>query len=354
MRTRFILNTSILLCLSLFLGACGLINLPQDHRPVEFTAKTQPHRTFNFKNWPVTPQMAEGIISDTISSGEVPTDINPDKAYRTAHGVSGPNEVLVIFPKLQTKAKFKWKVAPSGNLEDFNNSISRELASYQIQKLFLEPIDYVVPTSLAFCIKYQYHSENLGLEDKPQVPGSDCVFGNASLWLQDVKAPPVLFEKSRFLTDPDYAYYLSNFNILTYLIEHRDTRSANVLVPNNDLRYQAFSIDNGTTFGTIPYNYFAHNWNIIRVPALRNDTVSQLRLLRREDLDTLGVVAQLNKDSDRVFRNVIPDKNLDPAHSVRIQNDIVQFGLTQTQIDDVWDRMQQLIAKVNSGEIPVF
>jgi len=356
MRTRSILNTSILSCLSLFLGACGLIIEPQEYSPVEFTAETPSQRTFNFKNWPVTPHMAEGIIRDTISTGVVPADmVNPEKPRRTAYGISGPNEILVLFPKLKAKAKFKWKVAPEGGLEDFNNSVSREIASYQIQKLFLEPIDYVVPTSLVFCMHYQYHSEILGLEGKPQVPGANCVIGNASLWLNDVKVPPVLFEKKRFLAEPDYAYYLSNFNILTYLIDHRDTRSANVMVPNNDEQYQVFSIDNGTTFGaTILYNYFAYNWNIIRVPSLRNETINRLRMLKREDLDTLGVVAQLNKESDEIFRNVIPGKNLNPASSVRIQSEVVQFGLTKKQINGVWNRMQKLIARVDSGEIPVF
>ena len=351
---RLALNLFILLCLSMVLTACGTMSLPQDYRPVKFTAEPSPYGENKFPNWSAPPQVVEGALSDAISSSQVPERVDPNEAQRTAQGISGPNEVVVLFPELEKEIKFKWKVAPSGNLDNYNNSIAREVASYQIQKLFLEPEGYVVPTSLAFCITYKHHSKNMGLEVKPQIQGSDCVIGNASLWLVDVKVPEVLYEESRFLTEPDYAYYLSNFNILTYLVAHRDTRSGNYLVPDDDQRHKVFSIDNGTTFGAFPYNFFVRNWNIIRVPALRKETIDRLRTVKREDLDYLGVVVQLDKDNDRVFRNVVPGKNLDPGIPVRIREDMVQFGLTKQQIDDVWERLQQLIEEVDSGEIPVF
>lgn len=336
------------------LNACGIISLPQDYRPVEFTQEPIAGNENEFPNWPAPPHLVEGAIKEAISSGNVPNRVNPQNAQRTAHGVSGPNEIVVYFPELQREIKFKWKDSPAGDLDNFNNSVARELASYQIQKLFLDPEDYVVPTSLAFCVTLQHHSELMGLDYQPQIPGSDCVVGNASLWLQDVKTPKVLYEESRFLSEPDYAYNLSNFNILTYLIAHRDARSANLLISDNEKRRHVFSIDNGTTFGAFPYNFFATNWNIIRVPALRKESIERLRSVKREDLDDLGVVAQLNRENDRVFRNVAPSKNLDPEKPVRIRKEIVQFGLTREQIDDVWARLQKLIEKVDSGEIPVF
>jgi hypothetical protein len=114
-------------------------------------------------------------------------------------------------------------------------------------------------------------------------------------------------------------------------------------------------IDNSTNFGTIPYNYFAHNWNIIRVAALRKASIDRLRKVKRADLDSLGVVAQLEKDNnDGIFYNVSPGANLDPEEPVRIRVGIIQFGLTKSQIDDVWERLQELLEEVDSGEIPLF
>ena len=351
---RLVLNSFTLFFLSMALAACGMINVPQDYRPVEFTQKPSPHDDNEFPNWSASPVVVEGAITEAISSSKVPNRVDPNKAQRTDQGVSGPNEIVVLFPKLQKEIKFKWKVAPPGNLDNFNNSIAREVASYQIQKLFLDPEDYVVPTSLSFCVTYKHHAKNMDLDHTPQIHGSNCVIGNASLWLLDVKVPEILFEESRFLTKPDYAYYLSNFNILTYLIDHRDARGANILVSDDDQRRQVFSIDNGTTFGAFPYNFFVPNWNIIRVPALRRETIERLRRVKREDLDYLGVVVQLNRENDRVFRNVAPEKNLDPGIPVRIRKGMVQFGLTTEQIDDVWARLQKLVEEVDSGKIPVF
>lgn len=356
MRSRLTFYKFTIFCFSMVLTACGMINLPQDHRSVEFTTKPSPHGENKFPNWPAPPQEVEGEISQAMTASVKSGLTKPHKAKHTAQGVSAPNVVDITFPELHEDIKFKWKVSPSAGdgLENFNNSIARELATYQIQKLFLDPEDYVVPTSLGFCVPYEVHSRYLGLEATPQIEGSDCVFGNASVWLQDIHEPDVLFEESRFLKDPNYAYFLSNFNILTYLVEHRDARSANVMTSKDEQRRQVFTVDNTTTFGTIPYNPYATNWNIIRAPALRKETIDRLRKIKREDLDFLGVVAQLDKNKENIFQNVLPGKNMDDDASVRIQPDSVQFGLTEDQIDDVWDRLEELINDVDDGKIPVF
>ncbi len=41
---------------------------------------------------------------------------------------------------------------------------------------------------------------------------------------------------------------------------------------------------------------------MIFVPALRRNSIERLRKLRREDLDQLGVVAQLKKDESGNYR----------------------------------------------------
>ena len=180
----------------------------------------------------------------------------------TARGTSGADKVTVFVPKIQKDLSFKWKVAPRGDLDNFNNSPRRELAAYQIQKLFLEPEDYVVPFSVVSCAPLDRYSKLMG-PAKPTVEGTNCVLGNGSVWLQDVTIPAVLYEESRFLKEPNYAYFLSNLNLLTYLIAHRDAREGNFLVSKDENRRQAFSIDNGESLGHFPYNFFVQNWDVI-------------------------------------------------------------------------------------------
>ncbi len=340
-----------LLCffLSPLLTSCGMVNPPQDHYPVEFTAAPDPHGDNKFPNWPVQPKVLEKELILLVETGQ---EI-PEKAKTTEHGVSGPKKIKLYFPDQHLEVTFKWKASPKDGLDNYNNSIAREIATYQLQKLFLDPEDYVVPTSLAFCIDQARHHKSLSPET-PQVNGSQCIFGNASVWLQDVEIVDELYQESRFLNEPNYAYFLSNFNILTYLAAHRDARAANILIAKDDKRRQVFMVDNTTTYGTTPYNPYVFNWNIIRVPALRKASIDRLRKVKREDLDGLGVVAQLDRDNDRIFKNVPPGNNLNAEKPVRIRKGMVQFGLTKEQIDGVWDRLQKLIEEVDSGKIPVF
>jgi hypothetical protein len=177
-----------------------------------------------------------------------------------------------------------------------------------------------------------------------------------SLWLQDVRLPKGnLLDRERFLAEPGYAYYMSNLNLFTYLIEHQDGREGNFLV-SDDGRRQVFAIDNGVSFGQ-PwpfYNWFVRNWDVLRVPAVRSDSVERLRALTREDLDSLLVVAQLEPDADGVLQLVLPGPPHDPHVGATLSGDVVQFGLTEAEVDAVWTRIQDLVASVDAGELPVF
>jgi hypothetical protein len=39
---------------------------------------------------------------------------------------------------------------------------------------------------------------------------------------------------------------------------------------------------------------------------------------------------------------------------VNISDRIVQIGLTQSEIDDVWERIEELIERVDEGRLTVF
>ena len=72
-------------------------------------------------------------------------------------------------------------------------------------------------------------------------------------------------------------------------------------------------------------------------------------MLRRDDLDRLAVVAQLEPDDAGVLRIAALGAPIDPTQGVRVRGTTVQFGLTEDEIDEVWERIQALIAKVDGG-----
>jgi len=87
---------------------------------------------------------------------------------------------------------------------------------------------------------------------------------------------------------------------------------------------------------------------------VRRETVDRLRKLSREDLDFLLVVSQLEIGDDGVARQVPPGPSLDDDEGALMRDRTIQFGLTRHEIDEVWTRIQKLVAQVDSGELPVF
>ncbi len=317
---------------------------------LEFSSAERPAAASEFPNWPHDPRIIEQRAPQQLDSGK----LNVLQIGRTQAGTSGAATVKLEFPKLNKTVRVKWARMPTGTLDAYNDSARKEIAAFEVQKLFLDAEDWVVPPVIAHCVpmtRVARHNPN----GRPNVKGTNCVLGAVSIWLQNVTHEDQLYDEARFVSDPVYAYYLSNFNLLTYLVDHSDPKRSNFLVSKEPERRQVFSIDNDLTFGEVFRNFFPSPWwHVIFVPALREDSIERLRRLRREDLDRLGVVAQLERDRRRILKNVPLGENLAPNKGVRVTGDTVQLGLSKAEIDAVWRRIERLIARVDGGEIPVF
>jgi len=340
------------LCISSFLavvllGACA----PSVKPGVDFQETAPPARADSFPNWTLPPDKAAEVFGKSAET--------PLSAKGTLHGISGAVKADLFFEDIQKDVLVKWKeMPPPPRIDNYNNSPRKELAAYEIQKFFLEPEDYVVPTTLARCPEIN-NFRKLFPKAEPSIPKTNCKLGIIALWLKDVRIPENagdVYDDDRFRTDPVYAYYLSNVNIVMYLIDHRDARASNFLVATDDKRRQVFSPDNGTSFSPAFYNPFLRGWNEIRLPAIRKASVDRLRKIQRQDLDSLLVLNQLELDDDGIYRVVDP---VAPAPSerdraVRITEKTIQLGLRDSEIDGLYERIQELIEQVDSGKVAVF
>lgn len=329
-------------------SGCAFLSPAAPHKPVEFGSAPPP--AVEFPNWPMPP----ALDFDELSFAERSRASYEVESYGTAGGgTTGAEERVIRFPDLNETIKLKVKPVP-GDLDGINNSPRKEMAAYRIQHLFLDPQDFVVPTTFPYCLEMAEWRREHGGSESPNVKGLDCVLLVGALWLKDVTLPDPLYDEKRFLRDPTYATFLSNFNVFTYLIGHRDGREGNFLVSKDDSRRQVFAVDNGSSFNPWGYNYFVPNWDVLRVAAVRRETVDRLRELSREDLDFLRVTAQLEVGDDGIARMVRPGKSLDDGEGALMRGRTIQFGLTRRELDRVWKRIQELIAEVDSGELPVF
>lgn len=295
-------------------------------------------------HWPIDPVRAERLF-----------ERDPLRVLSTEYagrGITGARRVELVVGRARRRLAAKWKPAPR-RLDLVNNSPRKEVAAYEVQKLFLAPRDFVVPTARLRCLRPAEYAGRRRIRPVT-VRGTDCEIGVLSLWLDGVTLPAPLLDRDRFKRDLRYAERVADFNLAMYLIEHADGRRGNFLVAERGLPPRIFSVDNGVAFGGFFYNWFVPNWKKLRVPALRRESVERLRAVRRGDVGRLGVVAQLEVDARRHFVAVDPGPNLDPRLGVRFEGRTIQFGLAEDEIEALWQRIEHLLEDVDRGRVAVF
>jgi len=279
----------------------------------------------------------------------VPFEVLEARGVRS--GTDATMRLAMVYPD-SVALRAKMKPAPPGGDTSFNNRPRYEVAAYQLQKLFLSPTDFVVPPTVL-------RSLPLGLvkgwnpEVVPTFGGTHSVLVELQYWLVSV-TPDDFWNPGRFKRDTLYARYFANMNILTYLIRHSDTNGGNFLISRDSIAPHVYSVDNGIAFMS-NVSERGYYWRDLRVDRLPRATVERLRALTRPDLErALGVLAQFTIDANRELTPSARGPNLDPRAGVRHKGDVVQFGLTRGEIDDLQDRLQRLLKRVDEGKIAQF
>jgi hypothetical protein len=236
--------------------------------------------------------------------------------------------------------------------EDFNNRPRYDLAAYELQKLFLDPTEYVVPPT-ALRTMPLVELTPWAPAARPTFKGSDEVLVVLQYWLQDVKVIEDVFDPQRFANDPVYARHIGQMNVLTLLIEHGDSNAGNFLVSKAESGARVFSIDNGVAFA---FNESDRGdlWRELRVDRLPADTVARLRTITEDELHRrLGVLVQWKLHDGRWIAET-PGPNLGAGRGVRTADGTVQLGLTRPEIDQIWRQLKRLVERVDRDKVRTF
>lgn len=233
--------------------------------------------------------------------------------------------------------------------EDFNNRPRYDLAAYEVQKLFLDADEYVVPPT---ALRMLPVAELLpyAAEARPTFRGSDEVLVVLQYWLQDVQVVADAYDAAQFASDPGYARHVGQLNVLTFLIEHGDANLGNFLVAREPTSARVFAVDNGVAFA---YNESDRSdvWRHLRVARLPADAIARLRATSHDVLrQRLGVLAQWRLTDGRWTREA-PGENLAPQRGVRHGKDVVQLGLTRAEIAQLDRRRRELLEQVDRGRV---
>jgi hypothetical protein len=236
--------------------------------------------------------------------------------------------------------------------ESFNNVPRYDLAAYELQKLYLDPPEYVVPpTSLRFVPLSEF--EKYSSQVKRTFTGADEVLCVLQYWLQDVKVIADVYLPTLLATDSAYARYVGQMNILTFLIEHGDSNVGNFLISRAEVGPRVFSVDNGVAFAAGESDR-GRLWADLRVDRLPADAVERLRRITLQALhERLDVVAQWKLEDGR-FVAAPHGPAFSTNRGVRRDGETLQMGLTRVEIDRLWTRLQRLLQMVDDGRVKTF
>ena len=257
---------------------------------------------------------------------------------------------VVLMFEDSTVMMVKWaKAAPGG--EEFNNQPRYELAAYQIQKLFLDEKDYVVPPTVARMVPLDWYRK-VEPQVEPTWSQFPAVLVVLQYWLSNVTGKDV-YDRNRSHRDSLYARHLGDLNLLSYLVSHSDANQGNFLISQDSANPRLFAVDNGVAFAS-PKSDRGHEWKNLRVDRLPRATVDRLKRISRADLDrTLGVLAQFEMRDGQIVP-VEPTPSLSKGRGVRRSDTVLQLGLTDTEIRDVHARLQRLLSQIDAGKIQTF
>ena len=262
------------------------------------------------------------------------------------------NRVTFSFPGGAVLAA-KWARAARGG-EEVNNSPRFELAAYEVQKLFLDAADYVVPPTVARAFPVDvYQQHDPGPAVGPTFRGTGSVLVVLQYWLFNVTGDDY-WDPDRFASDTAYARHFGNFNVLTYLVRHVDENAGNYLISTEGSSPRVFAVDNGMAFSSDESDR-GYSWRELKVDRLPRSTVERLRAITHQELARrLGTVAEFRIRGDGTLETVEPGENLRPGRGVRRSGDRIQLGLTGREIDAVWRRLGRLIARADDGDVVLF
>ena len=239
------------------------------------------------------------------------------------------------------------KAEPGAN--SFNNVPRYDLAAYELQKLFLDPPEYVVPpTALRMVPLADFAKYSPGV--KRTFHPAEQVLGVVQYWLSDIESIPDVYDPARFDADPAYARHIGQLNVLTYLIRHRDSNQGNFLLGKAKVGARVFSIDHGVAFASEESDR-GDVWKDLRVKRFPADTIERLRRITPEVLtERLGVLAQWQLQ-DGSYVPVAMGENLSQNNGVRRKGEALQMGLTKSEIRAVHKLLTKLLESVDRGEI---
>ncbi len=291
-------------------------------------------------------------IAEIEARLQAPELVVMDQDYTRPLEGDRSRRVTLAGPDGEEPWEVHWKPVGMG-AEGFNNQPRYELAAYHFQKLFLDEPDYVVPPTVLRAMAIEEYRE-IRMVEEPTIRGTRSILFLLSYWLQNIAVDTVdPFDQMSFDRLPSYAWHWGNLNVFTHLIDHKDANHGNVLVSLDGSNTRVFAVDNDVAFAGRTAEA-GNRWSRLLVDRIPDTTVERLREITLEQLhEELGVVAEFQIVGGYLYP-MEPEENLQPGRGLRVTDERVQFGLTEGEIRNIYQRIERLLERVDRGQITTF
>ncbi len=247
-------------------------------------------------------------------------------------------------------AVFRIKVRRAGaGVSSFNNEPRYELAAHEVSRL-LFPADGQIVPAIALRSAPLARFKLIDPRAVEAWRGTDATFYMVQCWLNGAKPHPLAIDEARFAADPAYARAISRLNVVTYLIEHKDSNLGNVMLTGEGAVVRAWAIDNGVAFDSMESDVGVF-WKDLHVDAIDRALAERLRTLTLDELRAhLAVIVQYELVGD-TWQARPPGTNFDALRGVRRRGRQLQLGLTGREIGEIERRRAKLVHRIGNGDL---
>ena len=288
---------------------------------------------------------------------------------RETGGAQGAVALTLRSPEATFDAK--WRAASSAS--EHNDPLG-ELGAHHVQKLILDPVDYVVPPAASHCFPEAEYRRWFRSDDD-SVEDMECVLGYLSYWLTGsigltearlaglVPAPrgdawsadAALYDPARFPHQSGaYRRNVAHLNVIAFLARNGDAHAAQFVSYRRPLH--VFLVDSSVAFSAPQRASMRGRQDLseLVVRAIPADTAERVGELGRDEVMALMRIAE-HRRADLGWERVAPGPLLaDGRGRLRREGDRVQVGLSRDDARGVLERLRILQEALRSGAIGTF
>lgn len=281
------------------------------------------------------------------------------------HGIQGARVLTLAAQGPHGRVVFRAKWRPHASADDLNRP-RKEVLAHAVQKLFLDPDEWVIPPAAGHCFPLDTYRRMIDPLGEPTYPPSTCVLGVLSYWLEgsqglgdaesDDWIPTEVLQDTPRAGDPGLYDSIADMNLACYLISHGDSHPQQFVVTREATTSRVYIVDNSISFGAYrnPSLPKENVWANFLVTALRKQSVDRLRKITHQEMEKLAVVEQYEVQDGLLVPTTPTRPGRRTESAFRWVDGQLQMGLTHPEIAIVEERMQALFDAVDGKAVRIY